>query len=183
MRRDPRREWCRGSRRGGIRRGLRPSDTRSRRANGHTQQRKRGALQSTLPGAEASRAGWRPESRAGDSCSLQHGTITLLLAPVAQQRGGARIFGVVGDDHAAFAGRAEVLGWIKAEAADIADAPARRPLYSAPWACAASSITIRLWRRAMSRIGSMSARWPYRCTGRMARVRGGDGGFDRWRRC
>ena len=35
--------------------------------------------------------------------------------------------------------------------------PARRPSYSAPWAWAASSITIRPWRRAISMIGSMSA--------------------------
>src|ERR1039458_402385 len=50
--------------------------------------------------------------------------------------------------------------------------PARRPLYSAPWACAASSTTTNPWRRAMSMTGSMSAGCPKRCTGMMALVRG-----------
>ncbi len=48
--------------------------------------------------------------------------------------------------------------------------PARRPLYSEPMACAASSTTIRLCRRATSMIGSISAICPYRCTGMIARV-------------
>ncbi len=48
--------------------------------------------------------------------------------------------------------------------------PARRPRYSEPIACAASSITMRLCRRATSMMGSMSAIWPYRCTGMIARV-------------
>ena len=50
--------------------------------------------------------------------------------------------------------------------------PHRRPLYSAPCACAASSMTTRPCARAISRIGSMSAGWPYRWTGMMALVRG-----------
>src|SRR5258708_21186957 len=35
-------------------------------------------------------------------------------------------------------------------------------------ACAASSITARRWRRAMSRIASISQGWPYRWTGMIA---------------
>ena len=50
--------------------------------------------------------------------------------------------------------------------------PARRPLYSAPIACAPSSITYRLCRAAIAMIGSMSAICPYRCTGMMAFVFG-----------
>jgi len=38
--------------------------------------------------------------------------------------------------------------------------PTGRPLYFAPCAWHASSITAMLWRAAISRIGSMSAGWP-----------------------
>src|SRR5512134_674809 len=46
--------------------------------------------------------------------------------------------------------------------------PAGRPLYSVPSASAASSRTGTSWRRQTSRIGSMSAGWPYRWTGMTA---------------
>ena len=51
-------------------------------------------------------------------------------------------------------------------------APTRRPLYSAPWAWAASSITVRLCRLAIAMIASMSAGRPPKWTGMIARVRG-----------
>ena len=50
--------------------------------------------------------------------------------------------------------------------------PERRPRLVAPKLCAASSITGRPWRAAMALIAFMSAHWPYRLTGMMARVRG-----------
>ena len=49
---------------------------------------------------------------------------------------------------------------------------ARRPLYSAPMDCAPSSITTAPRSRAISRMGSMSAHPPYRCTGIIALARG-----------
>ena len=39
--------------------------------------------------------------------------------------------------------------------------PALRPLYSEAWACVASSIARRPWRRAMSRMESISATRPW----------------------
>ena len=49
--------------------------------------------------------------------------------------------------------------------------PTFRPLYSAPWAWQASSMTNSLCFLAISRIGSMSAGSPWMCTGIMAFVR------------
>ena len=47
-----------------------------------------------------------------------------------------------------------------------------RPLYVAPKLCAASSITARPCFAAMALISSMSAGWPYKETGMIARVFG-----------
>ena len=50
--------------------------------------------------------------------------------------------------------------------------PRRRPWYSAPIACAASSITKSLCFLASAMTASMSAAWPKRWTGMIAFVRG-----------
>src|ERR1700677_2801800 len=59
--------------------------------------------------------------------ALETRAITLLLAPAAQQRGGTRVFRMVGGEHAAFTSSAEVLGGIETEAADITDATGAPP--------------------------------------------------------
>jgi len=56
--------------------------------------------------------------------------------PVPQHSNGVSPIGPIGDDHPRFTARSEVLAGIEAEAPGIADATTRRPLYSAPWACA-----------------------------------------------
>ena len=56
--------------------------------------------------------------------------------------------------------------------------PARLPWYSAPMAWAASSMMGRSCRSAMLQSGSISAHWPNRCTGMIARVRGRDLALD-----
>ena len=48
--------------------------------------------------------------------------------------------------------------------------PMERPLYRAPWAWAQSSITFSPCFFASVRMESMSAGWPYRCTGMTAFV-------------
>ena len=94
------------------------------------------------------------------------------LAPAAKQPHGVGVLRVVRHRRAALAIGAQVLPGIEAEAPDVASDPARRPLYSAPCAWHASSMTTRPCRRAISMIGSMSAGWPNRCTGMTAFVRG-----------
>ena len=49
--------------------------------------------------------------------------------------------------------------------------PTFRPLYSAPWACAASSTTAMPCGSANARSASKSAGWPLRCTAMIAFVR------------
>src|SRR5579884_1129159 len=49
------------------------------------------------------------------------GPVLLLLSPIAEQAHGTRVFGIVCNGHAAFAGGAQVFRWIEAEAADVAD--------------------------------------------------------------
>jgi hypothetical protein len=51
-------------------------------------------------------------------------------------------------------------------------APTFWPRQEAPTACAASSITLRLWLLATPSTASMSAGWPAMCTAMIARVRG-----------
>ncbi len=52
--------------------------------------------------------------------TLQTRAIALLFTPTAQQCRRARVLRIVGGQHAAFAGRSQVLGGIKTEASDIA---------------------------------------------------------------
>ena len=63
-------------------------------------------------------------------------------------------------------------------AAIVPSTPARRPSYSAPTACAASSTTARLCFAAMRLISSIAAHWPYRCTGMIAFVHERDARLD-----
>ena len=79
---------------------------------------------------------------------------------------------VVGGHGAAVAERAEVLARIEAPRHGVDHArPAGGPCSARRGPARASSSTFRPWRRAMSSSGSMSAGWPYRCTGSSARVR------------
>ena len=94
------------------------------------------------------------------------------LAAVAQPLDPRRELGVARDHRAAVTERAEVLGRIEAGGAgnaDRADRAGRRPWPAAPAprprrapGCAATAIASN---------ARMSAAWPYRCTGMMARVR------------
>ena len=62
-------------------------------------------------------------------------------------------------------------GW-KLKQAVFAPAPIRRPRYSVPAACAASSITTSPCWRSSAAKPSRSHAWPAKWTGRIARVRG-----------
>src|SRR5215510_1521139 len=93
-----------------------------------------------------------------------------LRTPVAQHSDRPRVVGIIGYDHSAFAIRTEVLSRIEAEAAHVPQAPG-----PTPFVLGTVRLTGILDHReaaspAISRMGSMSAGCPYRCTGTIAFV-------------
>src|SRR5579871_939788 len=93
-------------------------------------------------------------------------------APVTQQPEHTDVVRIVGDHGAAFAACAQVLPGIETEAGHIAQRTRAAALVLGSVRLGSIFDDGQLPPAAISTIGSMSAGWPYKCTGKMALVRG-----------